>query len=110
MRYSLLMEYLWGLASRKGTASPSSAKLPEGKLGQWPWLTSDSAARHYIHVYVKKLATYSVSGPQETPKTLKLVTIGMYSVTQGRWPRMTFEVSRCNVKGQMWSYDDINHA
>ena len=56
------------IASRKGTASPSSAKSPEGKLGQWPWLKSDSVKRHYKHVYVKKLVTYSVSGSQETLK------------------------------------------
>ena len=32
----------------------------------------------------KKLATYSVSGPQETPKTAKLATIGMYGVSKGQ--------------------------
>ena len=39
--------------SRKGTASPSSAKLPQGKLGQWPRLTSDNIERHYKHVHAK---------------------------------------------------------
>ena len=43
----------------------------------------------------------SVSGLQETPKTAKLATIGMYGVSQGQWPRMTFERSRCNAKGQI---------
>ena len=35
------MEYLWRIASRKGTAPPSLAESSEGKLGQWPWLTSN---------------------------------------------------------------------
>ena len=33
---------------------------------------------------MQKIVTYSVSGPQETPKTAKLVTIGMYGVNQGQ--------------------------
>ena len=44
------------------------------------------------------------------PKTAKLVTIGMHVVSQGQWPRMTFERSRSNVKDQMWSCADLNHA
>ena len=47
------------IASRKGTALSSSAKSPEGKQGQWSWLTSDS------------VATYSVSGPQDPPPLKK---------------------------------------
>ena len=52
-RYSFWMEYMRRTVSRKGTASPSSAKSPEGKLGQWPRLTSDSVERHYKHVHAK---------------------------------------------------------
>ena len=109
-RFRLLTEYLWHIASWNGTASPSSAKSPEGKLSQWPWLTSDSVKRHYKHVYVKKKATHCDSGSPETTKTTKLATIGVYGVSQGQWPRMTFERSRCNVKGQMCSSADLNHA
>ena len=43
------MEYLRRLTPRKRIASPSLAKLPEGRLGQWPWLTSDSVKRHYTN-------------------------------------------------------------
>ena len=32
----------------------------------------------------KQLATYSVSGPQEIPKTAKLAIIGMYGVSQSQ--------------------------
>ena len=49
-------------------------------------------------------------GPQETPKTAKLVTIGMYGVSQGQWSRMTFGRTRYNVKGQMLSCSDLNHV
>ena len=51
----------------------------------------------------KKLATYSVSGPQEIPKPTKLATIGMYGVSQGQGPRMTFGRSLCNDKGHILS-------
>ena len=77
------MECLWRLAYRKRTASPLSAKSPDGKLGRWPWLTlvvsrGNISMRHA-----------SVSG-QETPKTAKLAFIRMYGVSQGQWTRMTF--------------------
>ena len=42
------MEYL-RTVSRKGRASSPSAKPPEGKLGQWPWLASGSVKRDYKH-------------------------------------------------------------
>ena len=35
-------------------------------------------------VSMQKLATYLVSEPQETPKTAKLATIGMYGASQGQ--------------------------
>ena len=40
----------------------------------------------------------------------ELATIGMYGVSQGQWPRMSLEMTRCNVRGQMrfWAY--LNHA
>ena len=107
---SLWMECMLRTVSRNGTASPSSTKSPEGKLGQWPWLTSDSIERHYKHVHAKKLATYPVSGPQEPPKPAKLATIGMYGVSKDQWPRMTFGSSISNVKGHMWSCADTNPA
>ena len=37
--YCTLVQYLWRIASRKETASPSSEKSPEAKLGHWRWLT-----------------------------------------------------------------------
>ena len=37
----------------EGTESHSPAKSPEGKLGQWPWLTSDNVKRNFTQVYVK---------------------------------------------------------
>ena len=46
-RYSFWMEYMRRTMSRKDTASPWSAKSPEGKLGQWPWLILDSIKMHY---------------------------------------------------------------
>ena len=42
--------------------------------------SSDLAERIYVHA---KIATYWASGPQETPKTVKLTIIGMYGVSQG---------------------------
>ena len=33
-----------------------------------------------------------------------------YRVSKGQWPQMTFERSMCNIKGQMWSCADLNHA
>ena len=33
---------------------------------------------------MQKIATYSVPGRQETPKTAKLATIGMYEVSKGQ--------------------------
>ena len=47
---------------------------------------------------------------KKPPKITKLTTIGMYGFSRGDWPRMTFERSRCNAKGQMWSSSDLNHA
>ena len=84
----MLLQFIDGvfvtLASQKGIASHSSSKSPEGKLGQWRSFTSDSVKRHYKHVYAKRIATYSVSGPYETPKTAKLATIGRHWVGQGQ--------------------------
>ena len=37
-----------------------------------------------IDMSMKKIATYSVSGPQETSKTAKLATISMYGVSKGQ--------------------------
>ena len=106
---SLLTEYLWRTASRKGTALPQSAKPPDGKLGQWPWLTSDNVKRHCKHVDVKNyMVTYSISVPKKNREISHY--IGLYGFSQGQWPRMTFEKSICIVKGQMWSSFDLSHA
>ena len=109
--YRLVMKYLWRIASRKGTASPSSAKSNEGKLGQWTWLPQDSVKRHFKHVYVKKYQSGIRSQDlKKLQNTAKLATIGMYGVSQGQWPWMTFERSRRNVEGQMLSCAELIHA
>ena len=72
-RYSSWMEYLWRMAFRKGAASLSSANSPEGKLGQWPWMTSNSVKSHYKRVYAKISDVFGLR-TQETPKTAKLAT------------------------------------
>ena len=58
--YIFLTGYLWRIASRKGAASHSSPKSPEGKLVQWRWLTSDSVKRHYKHLYVKIIHVFGL--------------------------------------------------
>ena len=52
----------------------------------------------------EQLTTYLVSGPQQTNKNTNFATICMYGVGQGQWAWMTFERSRCNAKGQIWSW------
>ena len=77
------MEYLWRIGSRKGTALPYRQNCLRANWVNVPDLTSDSVKWHYKHV-LQKVATYFVSGPQETPKTTKLAIISMHGVSQSQ--------------------------
>ena len=109
--YRLLMEYVWRITFRKWTASPSPAISPEGKLGQWPWLTWGSVTGT-INMSMWKLATDSLSGPQETPQNAKLATISHVwgqrrSVISGDlWK----DKMQCHRSDMVWSCADLNNA
>ena len=87
--YRLLMEYVWRITFRKWTASPSPAISPEGKLGQWPWLTWGSVNRDYKHVYVKishGFALRTSRNPQKRQISHYRSCMGSAKVSDLGWP------------------------
>ena len=90
------------MASRKGTASFSSAKSPEGKLGQWLWLTSDSVKRHYKHVYVKNSQLFGL----RTSRNPQKHQISHYRYAWGE-PKSLTSVDLWKVKMQCQKSDVV---
>ena len=88
-RYSLLPEYLWRIAYRKGTAPPSSAKSPESKLGQWPSLTSDGV-RGTINMSMRKCShVFGLRTSKNQNRQIShylYVSMGSSKVIDLRWP------------------------
>ena len=79
--FGLPIEYSWCIAFRNGTTTPS----PEFKLGQLPWLTSETGKMSYKLVYVKTNHKFDLRN-SGNPKTIRLVATGKHVVCKSQWP------------------------
>ena len=44
----------------EGNSVTLTGKMPEDKLGQWPWLTSDNVKRHFTFIFAKNYHVFGL--------------------------------------------------